>query len=158
MRELHEIKTSRRLQILEERDEGFAATFIHPYKPGQVFIIASWDMGWEHVSVSMKNRCPTWEEMCAIKDIFWCESECVVQYHPPKSEYINNHPYCLHLWKKTSGDFPQRERGQARLMVENENRLACFQVLETVTRKLILGGRYEGFARNKNKPQITDIR
>ena len=63
-------------------------------------IIASWAGGWEHVSVSLRNRCPTWDEMCLVKDIFWRDDECVVQFHPPKSEYVNLHPYCLHLWKK----------------------------------------------------------
>jgi hypothetical protein len=37
--------------------------------------------------------------MAFVKDLFWHDDECVVQFHPPKSEYINNHPYCLHLWK-----------------------------------------------------------
>jgi len=55
--------------------------------------------GWEHVSVSMKNRTPNWGEMCFVKDIFWTEHETVVQFHPPKSEYVNFHPYCLHLWR-----------------------------------------------------------
>ena len=63
-------------------------------------VIASNGGGWEHVSVSLPRRCPTWEEMCMVKDIFWGEEECVVQFHPPKSESINVHPYCLHLWKK----------------------------------------------------------
>ena len=27
--------------------------------------------GWEHVSVSLPDRCPTWEEMCRVKDLFW---------------------------------------------------------------------------------------
>lgn len=34
------------------------------------------------------------------KDIFWDEEECVVQFHPPRSQYVDTHPYCLHLWKK----------------------------------------------------------
>lgn len=66
-----------------------------------VFVIASDAMGWEHVSVSRKDRCPTWDEMCQIKDMFWGEEDCVVQYHPPRSEYVNMHPYCLHLWRST---------------------------------------------------------
>lgn len=53
-----------------------------------------------HVSVSLPRRCPTWDEMCLIKDIFWDEEECVVQFHPPRSQYVDTHPYCLHLWKK----------------------------------------------------------
>lgn len=73
-------------------------------------IIASSDLGWEHVSVSPGNQrrktCPTWEEMCAIKDMFFDEEERVVQYHPPKSEYVNQHPYCLHLWRPTEERMP----------------------------------------------------
>jgi hypothetical protein len=105
VRNLQEIKTNTHLLIQKEGEDGFAAFFVQPYRPGQFAIIASWGMGWEHVSASLKNRCPTWEEMCRIKDIFWGDGECVVQYHPPKTEYVNNHPYCLHLWKKTDGDF-----------------------------------------------------
>ncbi len=26
--------------------------------------------GWEHVSISNTHRCPTWDEMCAVKDLF----------------------------------------------------------------------------------------
>lgn len=69
------------------------------------FIQASDGMGWEHVSVSLftkkhaVQRCPTWEEMCWIKDMFWDEDDCVIQYHPAKSEYVNLHPFVLHLWK-----------------------------------------------------------
>lgn len=55
--------------------------------------------GWEHVSVSTATRCPTWEEMCLVKDLFWAEDETVLQFHPPRSEYVNNHRHCLHLWK-----------------------------------------------------------
>ena len=54
---------------------------------------------WEHVSVSTVRRCPNWIEMCFVKDLFWDGGECVLQFHPPKSEYVNNHPYCLHLWR-----------------------------------------------------------
>ncbi|HPQ42908.1 MAG TPA: hypothetical protein PKZ42_01675 [Syntrophales bacterium] len=63
------------------------------------FVIASDGEGWEHVSVSLPNRTPTWEEMCLIKNIFWDSDDCVVQYHPPKSEYVNNCNNCLHLWR-----------------------------------------------------------
>lgn len=61
---------------------------------------------WEHVSVSLPNRCPTWEEMCFIKDLFWDEDETVIQFHPPKKNYVNEHKFCLHLWKPTH--FEQR--------------------------------------------------
>lgn len=59
---------------------------------------------WEHVSVSLPHRCPTWEEMCYIKELFWSVSETVIQFHPKKSEYKNDHQFCLHLWKRIGVD------------------------------------------------------
>jgi len=56
---------------------------------------------WEHVSVSTADRCPTWDEMQQVKELFWKDTETVIQIHPPKEHYINYHPFCLHLWKKT---------------------------------------------------------
>ena len=64
------------------------------------------EIPWEHVSVSLRNRCPNWEEMCYIKSLFWDDEETVMQLHPPKSKWINNHPYCLHLWKPTKEAIP----------------------------------------------------
>lgn len=62
--------------------------------------------GWEHVSVTCRDRAPTWAEMCFVKDVFWNEQECVIQYHPPKSEYVNCHPYCLHMWRHETMPIP----------------------------------------------------
>ena len=59
---------------------------------------------WEHVSVSCKHRTPNWLEMCFVKDLFWTEDEWVVQFHPPKSQYVNHHPFCLHLWRPTHAE------------------------------------------------------
>jgi hypothetical protein len=72
------------------------------------FAIASDGEGWEHVSISIpgRNRCPTWEQMCDIKAMFWDEKDCVMQLHPPQSEYVNNHPYCLHLWRPVEREIP----------------------------------------------------
>lgn len=68
---------------------------------GTLKVIASDGMFWEHVSVSKTHKCPTWEEMCFVKSLFWDEEDTVVQYHPSKSEYVNNHSTCLHLWRPT---------------------------------------------------------
>lgn len=68
--------------------------------------------GWEHVSITIDSkkkkveRCPTWEEMCYIKDLFWDEDDCVIQYHPPKSHYVSMHHFCLHLWRPTNQIIP----------------------------------------------------
>lgn len=58
--------------------------------------------GWEHVSVSCAsmNRTPNWPEMCFVKDLFWDGEETVIQFHPPKSQYVNYHPTTLHLWRR----------------------------------------------------------
>jgi hypothetical protein len=65
-----------------------------------LMVQASDGMGWEHVSVSVYDRTPTWEEMCFVKNLFWDENDVVVQFHPAKSDYVNMHKYCLHLWRK----------------------------------------------------------
>lgn len=63
--------------------------------------------GWDHVSVSLPHRCPSWDEMCAIKALFWDDEDCVMQLHPPKSEWISNHKFCLHLWRPTLQELPR---------------------------------------------------
>ena len=63
------------------------------------------DIYWEHVSVSLADRCPTWDEMCFVKDLFWPDTETVIQFHPKRSHYKNDHPYCLHLWKRRGVDY-----------------------------------------------------
>src|SRR5690242_16905678 len=69
-------------------------------------VIATNGLGWDHVSVSLPNRCPNWPEMCFIKALFWDDNEAVIQYHPPKSEYVNNHAFCLHMWKPQGTQIP----------------------------------------------------
>jgi hypothetical protein len=63
-------------------------------------------VGWEHVSVSLATRCPTWPEMCLVKDLFWTETQVVVQFHPAKAQYVDIHPYTLHLWRHLTEPFP----------------------------------------------------
>ena len=77
------------------------------------FVIASNGGGWDHVSVTIKsgNRCPTWEEMCSIKDMFFLPEECVLQYHPAKKDYVNIHQYCLHLWRPQNQQIPIPDNG-----------------------------------------------
>jgi hypothetical protein len=60
---------------------------------------------WEHVSVSFSDHVPSWEDMQFVKEMFWDAEETVVQFHPRKSEYINHHPYVLHLWKRVGQNY-----------------------------------------------------
>lgn len=91
---------------------GNNGAFIIPFEyKVSAMVIASDGDGWEHVSVHVVDDgtdvTPVWEEMCAIKDLFWDAEDCVVQYHPPKSEYVNNHKNCLHLWRPTVAMLPR---------------------------------------------------
>lgn len=52
------------------------------------------------------GRCPTWEEMCYVKDVFWRPDEMVLQYHPPIQNYVNQNNYVLHLWKPIGVEIP----------------------------------------------------
>jgi len=65
------------------------------------------EIPWEHVSVSLRDRVPTWDEMCWVKDQFFDDEETVVQFHPPRSEYVNCHPFCLHLWRPMRDVIPR---------------------------------------------------
>ncbi len=76
-------------------------------------------VGWEHVSIragamnekgKRYERVPNWMEMCWLKELFWKDDECVVQFHPPKLDYVNLHPHVLHLWRFTGGIFPMPEK------------------------------------------------
>ena len=78
--------------------DGGIGEFVKGSQKGMT-VVWSYGGGWEHVSMNGKNRTPTWYEMCRLKDMFFEEDECCVQYHPPKSEYVNNIPHCLHIWK-----------------------------------------------------------
>lgn len=79
--------------------------------------------GWEHVSASVvrlkphkpgtqsgtikpTGKIPNWDEMSFLKGIFWDPEDCVVQYHPPESEYVN-FLNVLHLWRPIDVDLPR---------------------------------------------------
>lgn len=66
-------------------------------------VIASDGEGWDHVSVSRKNRCPNWQEMEQVKRAFFRDDETAVQFHVPPADHKNHHPYCLHLWRPNDG-------------------------------------------------------
>ena len=86
--------------------DGFngAFKFALPGEARLIRCIASDGLGWQHVSVSLASKkTPSWEVMCAVKDLFWEPEDWVVQFHPAHSSYVNIHPGCLHLWRCTDG-------------------------------------------------------
>lgn len=112
-------KTSSILERGRVHPDGFVKTkpgnmdgmfeLIGPLRVWMRMISSGHDLkyGWEHVSVSVKDRrCPIWEEMCFVKKLFWEDEEEVMQLHPKASEYVNHHPYCLHLWRPIGSVIP----------------------------------------------------
>lgn len=99
MKSIEEMHKAPRVLVMTKSDDGFNGTIHMPKWTGS--IVVSWGGGWEHVSVRpfKKHITPSWDDMCYIKNLFWNDKECAVQYHPPKSQYVNNMPNCLHIWK-----------------------------------------------------------
>lgn len=97
-------------------DFGANGCFAVPHRGVLLRIMASdgtdWHLcglpspAWEHVSVSVETRCPTWEEMDYVKRLFWRDDETVLQLHVPRDRHVNFHNYCLHLWKPIGVDVP----------------------------------------------------
>lgn len=111
---LREINQYRRMtedviQVYGSWGDAYNGVFDIPIKThlsGHLKVIASSDAGWDHVSASLPDRCPTWDEMGMLKDLFFSSYELVIQYHPPKANYVNHHPYTLHLWRPQKADIP----------------------------------------------------
>lgn len=111
--EQYRIKNGPMASSREYGDNGAFRVPVKGNRPGFtnkiLNVIASDKLGWEHVSVSLPHRTPTWDEMSQIKAMFWDEEDCVVQFHPPKSGYVNSHPFCLHLWRPVAVQIPMPE-------------------------------------------------
>ena len=73
-------------EIASTDENGNNGACIIPFESFTLQVIASDGEGWEHVSVSLRNRTPNWREMCFIKNLFWDEEDVVIQYPPAKSE------------------------------------------------------------------------
>lgn len=95
-------------QFRSDDSYGFTGFFYFILFGAKIKVIASDGEGWKHVSVSIEKSMqpPNWKMMCAVKDLFWDDEDVVVQYHPKKSEYINNHAGCLHLWQPLNQSIP----------------------------------------------------
>ena len=109
MKTPEEIRQIGKLVILTESDDGGNGFLMGMdlKKPNNVMpVVWSWGGGWDHVSVSWKNHNPTWDEMCAVKKMFFDPEEVCVEYHPAESEYVNHYPYCLHIWRYQQPGMP----------------------------------------------------
>lgn len=93
---------------ISSEQDGANGAFLVPSSVGNhmLRVIVSDGMGWDHVSVSYPFRCPNWPEMEQIKRLFFEDAEAVFQLHPPISDYVNFHPFCLHMWRPHNATIP----------------------------------------------------
>lgn len=96
---------TRYLVIVDETLEG-AFVFASPQDQQALRAIACVGEGWDHVSVSRTDRCPTWDEMEFVKRKFFREEETAMQIHVPPAKHINCHPYVLHIWRPHAWPIP----------------------------------------------------
>lgn len=108
MRSIEEIRKTPRLMIEAEAEEatGIGGRYLDLTTGKYLNFIFSNQLGWEHLSVSMPSRTPSWDQMCMMKDIFWSKDEACVEYHPREEDYVNNHNHCLHIWRPTDETLP----------------------------------------------------
>lgn len=99
---MRDLKTLRRYQIAAG-DDGGAYILSSPVDGADLRVVASTDLGWDHVSVSRQRRIPNWIEMHFIYANFFNDDETVMELHVPQSQHVNFHPFCLHLWRPNDG-------------------------------------------------------
>ena len=69
---------------------------------------------WQHVSIhayketgaTVRDRTPTWKEMCFVKRLCWDADDVVMQLHPAEADYVNCHAHTLHLWRPINERIP----------------------------------------------------
>ena len=89
-------------------DSNSGAFWVPSFKDGKrMRVIASAGAGWEHVSVSRRDRVPNWYEMEYIKRLFFKPDEVAMQLHVPSQDHISIHPNCLHLWRPMDTEIPR---------------------------------------------------
>lgn len=107
MKNLEELIRANNLIIRSTAPDGGCGEI---WRAGKPFASVIWSNGggWEHVSMAPydRRRVPTWDEMCRLKDMFFHDDEVVVQFHPAKSDYVNNLSNCLHLWRPLRATLP----------------------------------------------------
>jgi hypothetical protein len=56
------------------------------------------DQLWYHVSFSLSDRIPSYEQMAWVRQTIFSPTLKVLQIFPPLDEHYSFHPNCLHLW------------------------------------------------------------
>ena len=52
-----------------------------------------------HVSISRRDRYPSWDEIVEVKIHFYGDHKDTMMVIPKRSDYVNVHENCFHLWE-----------------------------------------------------------
>lgn len=91
----------------EERNDGCLYARSHGALRGVIVIVSvSEEEGqvWLHVSASKANAMPSYNDLCAIKDLFVGAERKAIEIHAPRSKHVNINPHVRHLWCRLDGD------------------------------------------------------
>lgn len=59
---------------------------------------------WLHVSCAHADKLPSWADLREVKSVFVGSKRMALSIMPSEAEYVNVHPYCLHLWSPIDHD------------------------------------------------------
>lgn len=111
---MDEIRALPKVRVVASDDDSGCALTVRIARGVTAEVIASWGMGWDHVSVVViaagRARTPTWGEMVTIKRMLFRPDEWAMELHPPETENISIHPHCLHLWRPHGAAIPTPPR------------------------------------------------
>ena len=95
-------------RMMQESDDGYlyAARSMSPVQGMTVICSGQIENGkkWLHVSFARQSRMPSYDDMILVKRAFIGEARKAIMVLPDKANYVNLHPYCLHLWHCLDGD------------------------------------------------------
>ena len=72
---------------------------------GECRIFKTIDAGRTHLSVSCKDRYPTWEELKEVRYQLGPKDKAMAIIFPPKKLFVNFHENTFHIWE-IDDDFP----------------------------------------------------
>lgn len=78
-------------------------TDVRAFQIGYSRILISRDCGKWHLSISCRDRLPTWAEQVTARYRLLPDVRYMAMYLPPLTEYVNEHPYTLH-WTECSAE------------------------------------------------------
>lgn len=100
-------------RLVERSLDG--AKYLHCLAPYSVIVSRAIELDgrqWTHFSVGHPHRLPSWDDLVRFKEAFLGPESKAIQVLAPRSQWVNIHPYVLHLWVCEDDDpLPDFTRG-----------------------------------------------